>query len=166
MRFTKRRNRPHVASQKWWEVAREPIPPDDSVYTEIEVSPGEVLYPSLVVMDWQQYLDQIDMPARPEVRVAAASRLLFLTDRRIIIFAQSRDGAGHQAEIPLSDIMSVSLGAAPGEVTGMEAMIEIDFRDAVNGRTRRVSWTTLTKDAETFAEMLDEFRGGLADNSG
>ena len=141
-----------VRDQPWHTHARFPVPPDYPA-TTAWAEPGEVIYPGLGAVDWQQYLDTIFQPRRRK-RVRETARHLFLTNRRLVIVDEAR---WKKTDLSLADIDDVSVGRPPGAPEKMpidEAVVQVVFR--AGSQRRVVGWSTLRRDADLFAEMLRE----------
>ena len=109
---------------EWHEYARLPVPPDYPVAKAL-LQPGEVMYPGLGAMDWQQYLETIRLPRRRQ-KIREATRTQFLTNRRLIVLDEARR---QKTDLPLRDVQDVTISVPPGKGIGFgEAMVRIIFR--------------------------------------
>jgi hypothetical protein len=114
------------------------------------------MYPGLGVIDWQQYLDTIRLPAATK-KVREAMRTLILTNRRLIVVDEARK---LKTDLPLTDVEGVSVGTPPGALEGMpinEAMVQVAFRAHARMERRVVGWSTLRREkVAKVLSVLDE----------
>lgn len=141
-----------MGDPNWHAHARMPLPPDHGAVKDW-AEPGEVFYPGLRAIEWQQYLDTIWERGRRK-RVHEATRTLFLTNRRLVVVDESRM---LKTDLPLADVEDVSVGmppSAPGDMPVDEAVVQVTFRAGTERRV--VGWSTVRRDADLFAELLRE----------